>query len=66
MAEVIRMSRLKDKIGLSRSQIYELVKCGDFPKPISLGLRAVGWLGVEVDQWIQSKAHSRIENKKTM
>lgn len=32
-----------------------LIKNASFPKPIPLGLRAVGWLESEVETWIQSK-----------
>jgi prophage regulatory protein len=28
---------------------------GTFPKPVSLGGRAVGWLEAEVQQWLQRR-----------
>lgn len=56
---VIRMSRLPDHVGLGRSTIYEMIKAGDFPAPVSLGARAVGWLSDEVDAWIESRAAKR-------
>lgn len=62
MAEIIRrMSDVKTKTGLSRSTIYELIKKDEFPKPISLGLRAVGWLDSELESWIQKRIASRTE-----
>jgi prophage regulatory protein len=65
MAEMIRrISEVKLKTGLSRSTIYELIKKSQFPKPVSLGLRAVGWVDSEVEAWIQERiASSRISQK---
>jgi prophage regulatory protein len=51
----IRFLRLPDvcKItGLCRSMIYQLEAEQRFPSRIKLGLRAVGWVEVEVQQWL--------------
>lgn len=54
-----------DKIGRSRSGMYELMNPQSpyydptFPKPIRLGHRAVGWLEHEVDLWLMAKAAAR-------
>ena len=39
--------------GLARSTIYLRIAQGSFPKPISLGPRAVGWIEAEVDVWLR-------------
>ena len=41
------------RIGLSRSTIYQRISEGTFPTPISLGDRAIGWLESEVDGWLR-------------
>lgn len=46
------MPELTRAIGLSRTSIYELVKKNDFPKPIALTDRAVGWLATDVAAWL--------------
>ena len=38
--------------GLSRSAIYARISADDFPRPIPLGPRAVGFLSSDIDQWI--------------
>ena len=38
--------------GLSRSTIYHKMNAHDFPRSVNLGLRSVGWIADEVDQWI--------------
>ncbi len=42
-------------VGLSRSTIYALMAAGKFPKSISLGERAVGWLESDIQGWIDSR-----------
>jgi len=49
---ILRLNKVKARTGLSRSGIYQKMADGEFPESISLGLRAVGWLESEVDQWL--------------
>ena len=39
--------------GLPRSSIYNKISQGEFPEPIKLGPRAVGWISEEVERFIQ-------------
>lgn len=52
---VLRLPEVKNRTGLSRSTIYLRVAKGNFPKPVSLGGRAVGWVEAEVTQWLQDQ-----------
>lgn len=61
--KIIRLPALKEKLGASRSFIYDSIKNGTFPRQISLGIRAVGWIEAEVDAWIQSRIASRGQQK---
>jgi prophage regulatory protein len=49
---ILRLPTVKTRTGLSRSTIYLRVAEGRFPKPISLGARAVGWVETEVESWL--------------
>ncbi|HYN62270.1 MAG TPA: AlpA family transcriptional regulator, partial [Rubrivivax sp.] len=40
---ILRRPQVEQRTGLSRSTLYQYIKDGDFPKPVHLGLRAVGW-----------------------
>ncbi len=51
----LRMSEVRRRVPLSRSQIYLLMSRNEFPKPVSLGARAVGSLESEVDAWITAR-----------
>ncbi len=52
---ILRLPLVKTRTGLSRSTIYLRVKEGSFPKPVSLGARAVGWLESEIDSWLEQQ-----------
>lgn len=56
--KILRLPEVKKLIGLSRSSIYLRISKGEFPKPISLGSRAVGWLTEDVDRWLEEKIQS--------
>ncbi|WP_417799028.1 helix-turn-helix transcriptional regulator [Terasakiella pusilla] len=32
--------------------MYRLMQRGDFPRPVQMGPRAVGWYRHEVDEWL--------------
>ncbi len=56
---ILRLSAVKNRTGLARSTIYYKIRQGTFPKPISLGARAVGWLCSEIDGWLQLQIAKR-------
>lgn len=53
--KVLRLPQVLAKIGLSRSTTYAMIADGNFPKPIKLGKRAVGWVDTEVENWLTSR-----------
>jgi prophage regulatory protein len=52
---ILRLPAVKTRTGLSRSTIYLRVSEGTFPKPVSLGGRAVGWVESEIQQWLEQR-----------
>jgi prophage regulatory protein len=52
---ILRLPAVKARTGLCRSAIYQYVANGSFPRPVSLGARAVGWVEAEVEAWISFK-----------
>ena len=52
---ILRLPAVKTSTGLSRSTIYLRVSLGTFPRPVSLGGRAVGWVEAEVQEWLQRR-----------
>jgi len=53
--KVLKLKEVKVRTGKSRSSIYQSIKEGTFPRQITLGPRAVGWLESSIDQWIQTR-----------
>lgn len=52
---MLRLRAVQDWTGLSRSTIYAMMQRGEFPKNITLGARAVGWLDADIQAWIDSR-----------
>tara|TARA_B110000305_G_C19302566_1_gene569888 strand:+ start:727 stop:933 length:207 start_codon:yes stop_codon:yes gene_type:complete len=52
---VLRLPAVKERTGLSRSSIYLRITNHQFPAPISLGGRAVGWLEEDIGNWLKQK-----------
>lgn len=53
--QVLRLPQVCRVTGLCRSMVYQLEAERRFPSRIKLGVRAVGWLEVEVQQWIATQ-----------
>jgi prophage regulatory protein len=53
--KILRLPDVKKTTGLSRSSIYLRIANNEFPKAISLGGRAVGWLNSDIDEWINER-----------
>ena len=51
----IRTEEVINKTGMSRTSIWRMEKDGEFPYRRQLGLRSVGWLETEIDEWIESR-----------
>jgi prophage regulatory protein len=51
----LRLAEVQKRVPYSRSTIYQLASQGKFPKPLSLGARAVAWLESDIDEWIASR-----------
>jgi prophage regulatory protein len=51
----MRLPTVKGRVGMGRTTIYEKIKEGSFPKPVSIGDRSVAWDSFEIDKWIEQK-----------
>lgn len=64
MAHVIlRLPEVIARTGLSRSSIYLRISNGEFPRSVSLGGRAVGWLENDIEQWLVEKIETSREGR---
>lgn len=51
----MRLPEVKNRTGLSRTEIYRRMDDGTFPKAIPLGKRSVAWRSDEIDAWIEER-----------
>lgn len=56
---ILRLPEVERMSGIKRTAIYERIADGKFPKPVHLGVRSVGWLQSEIQEWIRDLADSR-------
>lgn len=62
--KIIRLQVVKARCGLSRSTLYNRMAAGEFPSPIALGARSVGWVESEINAWIAARINaSRKDNR---
>lgn len=52
---ILRRKQVEARTGLARSTIYQHVRAGTFPAPISLGAKSVGWIEAEVNGWLEAR-----------
>ena len=57
---ILRRDEVEAKTGFKRAHLYNLMTAGKFPKAIRLGIRAVGWDSLEVEQWIAERRKQRV------
>ncbi len=61
---ILRRKQVESRTGLSRSSIYARLRHNPkrpvdydptFPKPVSVGAKAVGWIEAEIEAWIAAQ-----------
>jgi len=57
---ILRLDEVQTKTGFKRAHLYTLMQKGQFPRTVRLGVRAVGWNSVEVEQWVRERLAERV------
>ena len=57
-AQFLRLPHLKQRLGISGSHIWGMVKAGKFPKPVKLSQNVNAWNAADVEAWAQSRITS--------
>ena len=60
--KIYRLPDVMSMTGLSRSSIYLRVSTNEFPKPIKIGRRAVGWPEDSIIAWQARMIEARDES----
>ncbi|MCL6245831.1 AlpA family phage regulatory protein [Acinetobacter sp. ANC 7200] len=65
MNQIININEVIEFTSISRAKIYEMIKVDSkyydptFPKPVRLSESRIGWVALEIHQWIEGKIQSR-------
>jgi prophage regulatory protein len=52
---IIKLPDVVKKTKVSRAAVYAMIARGEFPRPVRLGRRSVGWRVDDVDAWIAAR-----------
>ena len=53
--EIWRKPRVLATVGMGNTWLYAEIAKGDFPAPVKLGTRAVGWRRADVEAWLSGR-----------
>ena len=57
--KILRLPAVMNRVGLGKTVVYALIRRGDFPRPVQLSARAVGWRDHEVEAWVASRPRAQ-------
>jgi prophage regulatory protein len=53
--QILKQAEVEAKLRMSHTSFWRLRKNSDFPKPLSLGPRSIGWREDSIDRWLMEK-----------
>ena len=62
LKQIYRFPEVMKITGLSRSSIYLAISKEQFPKPIKIGIRAIGWPEESLAEWQAQMQEAENEN----
>ena len=52
---LIDRTEVEQRVGLTRSSIYDAMRKGNFPLPLKVGPKAVRWRTSDIEAWVESR-----------
>lgn len=56
---IVRAAELTKLLGISSTSLWRWRQNGDFPQPIALGSRMVGWKVIDIESWLDANKCER-------
>jgi len=53
---LLSINQVCEKVNRSRVTLWKWVKDGQFPKPLKIGNRTLGWKEADFNHWLQEQA----------
>ena len=63
---ILREKEVGERTGLSRATRWRKIKAGEFPQPVQLSSRSVGWRESEVNAWLANRPVGMVAPVKKM
>jgi len=57
------MAEVRQRVSLSKTEIYRKIKAGAFPRPVPLGTQKVAFVESEVAEWMNARLRARDERE---
>ena len=51
---ILRLTKVLDRTGLSRSTLYRKIETRTFPRQVRISERCVGWREADVEGWLRN------------
>ena len=55
----LKINEVRERVSLSKTHIYRLIRAGTFPRPVPLGPRRTAFLESEVQKWMLGRIAER-------
>jgi prophage regulatory protein len=52
---ILRLPEVLTRVGFAASTVRALVRTGEFPRPVRLGRRALGWKESSITDWLETR-----------
>jgi prophage regulatory protein len=59
LRRILRLPQVVEATGETRSTIYKRIAEGEFPKPVRLGMKSVGWVEEEIAAYNEARIAAR-------
>jgi prophage regulatory protein len=56
---ILRLREVRERTGQPTSVIYDQMSREEFPRPVPIGPRSVGWVEHEIESWIKGRIAER-------
>lgn len=61
---ILQRDEVQKRTSLSKSGLYLKIREGNFPRPIRLGKRRVGWVAGEITDWLNHQIKESREGER--
>ena len=59
MSRLLTVREVMERVRMSRSTLYRLMRLGRFPEPVRVGLKAVRFKSEEIDQYLAERPRAQ-------